>query len=80
VYVGDDTGLLKKVKLVFSIQENIVSAPSRYRSNRLKRLQQEAQALGPEEEEKYNLIIEEEKPLIREKADISFKLLGKSGQ
>jgi hypothetical protein len=43
IYVGDDTGLLKKVKMSFAIQEDVISMPSKYKQNKLKRTLQKAE-------------------------------------
>ena len=76
--VGDDTGLIKKVKMTFSINEDVISVPDKHKKRKNKRLASEA--LDDEEDKEQNDdFYEEEKPLIRDKPDVSFKLTNKSG-
>lgn len=78
IFAGDDTGLLKKVRLTFKIDQIVISEPNKSRRNKNKRTLEEAQVEGEEDPAK-DIFAEEEKALIRERPDVSMKLIGKSG-
>ena len=79
MYAGDDTGLIKKVRLTFNIEKVVVSEPSK-RKNKNKRTLEEAGLLEGEEDQGKDIWAEEEKALIRERPEINMKLIGKTGQ
>lgn len=77
IFVGDDTGLLKKLKMTMSIEDDIISMPSKKKKSKKRTLEEMTADEGLEDDEDEEF---KEEAVIRKKADIQFKVLGKSGE
>ena len=78
VFVGDDTGLLKKLQMSFSVTDHIISEPSKS-THRKKRLALDQEDATTDEVAKEVNRLEEE-AVIRQRPQVEFKLLAKTGQ
>ena len=85
LYVGDDTGLLKKLNMTIHIQEDIISMPSQRRPKNKRKRNPETDLKGvviiedEESEEEKDIHYMEEQPVIRTRPIASLKQIGKSG-
>eukprot|EP00347_Sterkiella_histriomuscorum_P013541 403364316 len=90
IFVGDDTGLLKKLKFSLRIDKNVISAPSKRKIRNKRTLDQmlqdgeeEKQQVDEEEDDEGKKIRKpkfiEDEGVIRDKADCNLKLLDKFG-
>lgn len=73
LFIGDDTGLLKKVRMSVDIQKDIISEPSKKTSK--KRTLDVIDQGEQEEKEEWK-----EEAVIRNRAEINFKVLNKYGK
>ena len=77
IFAGDDTGLLKKIKLTLAVVDEVISAPVKRRFPR-KRFQPEGEE-NLEEKKVEEVIDPENQGVIRKRAEISMKLVSKFG-
>ena len=73
IFVGDDTGLLKKLSMALTLEDDIISVPSQRKYGKRTFTEQQVDSVPEKEELK-------EEALIRQRPTVSFKLSSKSGQ
>ena len=79
ILVGDDTGLLKKLNMTFSIEDLIISEPAApKRRKRRPNAPEEDDGVDDEIRQEINKL--EELPVVRHRPNIEFKVVSKSGE
>jgi hypothetical protein len=79
IFVGDDTGLLKKLNMAFSIEDLIISEPTVKKVRKSRKPGQEGED-GIDDEIKQEVNRMEEVAVVRQRPHIEFKIASKSGE